>query len=123
MKKSFLESTPIHDLSSILKIMNFSWQPNSSCFRLHWHERMELLHVKRGRLYVENGNESISAVTGELIIIPPKSLHMGYTLDEEAEYDVLMFDVRSFYNETEMCKTLLSAIFDGSAVFKKLHQT
>ncbi|MBQ3574002.1 MAG: helix-turn-helix transcriptional regulator [Clostridia bacterium] len=78
---------------------------------------MELLLIKSGKIYVEHGNDLTIVSSGELMIIPPKALHAAYTLDEGVEYTVLMFDLRSFYNETEICKNLLPAIFDGKAVF------
>lgn len=120
MENTFWEPNPVHYGMSATKILHFSIQPHEECFRLHWHDRMELLYIKSGKIYIEHGTDFLMASAGELIIIPPKTLHKGYTLDDVVEYDVLMFDVRHFYNETEICKKLLPAIFDGKAVFKPL---
>ena len=117
MKNTFLELAPVQYGPSATKILHFDFQPHCKCFRLHWHDRMELLLIKSGKIYVEHGNDLTIVSSGELMIIPPKALHAAYTLDEGVEYTVLMFDLRSFYNETEICKNLLPAIFDGKAVF------
>lgn len=71
-------------------------------------------------MYIEHGTNPTTLSAGELMIISPKVMHKGYTLDSDVEYDVLMFDVRSFYNDTEICKNLLPAIFEGRAVFKSV---
>ena len=118
MKNTFLELTPVQYSPSATKILHFQFQPNKRCIRLHWHDRMELLRIKSGKIYIGQGTDLTVASAGELVIIPPKTLHTAHTLDDNVEYDVLMFDVRSFYNETEICKKLLPAIFDGKAVFK-----
>ena len=71
-------------------------------------------------MYIEHGTNPTTLSAGELMIISPKVMHKGYTLDSDVEYDVLMFDIRSFYNDTEICKNLLPAIFEGRAVFKSV---
>ena len=38
--------------------------------------------------------------------------------EQAVEYDVLMFDLRFFYNETTVCEAYLPAVYDGKAVFK-----
>lgn len=118
MKNTFLELTPVQYNSAATKVLHFNIPPHCKCFRIHWHDRIELLRIKSGKIYVELGTDLIIASTGELMIIPPKTLHTAYTLAEHVEYDVLMFDIRSFYNETELCKKTLPAVFDGKAVFK-----
>lgn len=117
MKNIFLELAPVQYDLSATKTLHFNVQPHQQCFRLHWHERIEFLRIKSGKIYVEQGTDLTMASAGNLILIPPKTLHKGYTLDENVEYDVLMFDLRDFYNETEICKKLLPSIFDGYTVF------
>ncbi len=118
MKKPSLQDRPARYNDSATRILHFKFEANQKAFRLHWHNSMEILRIQSGRLYVEYESRTIAVSAGEIIIISPKTLHRGYTLDESAEYDVLMFDVRSFYNETEICKNLLPPIFDGRAIFK-----
>ena len=118
MNNTFLETAPIQYNPSAIKTLHTSHPAHKKIFPLHWHERMELLRIKEGTLLVEDGINTISASKNEIIIIPPKMLHKGHTGEQAVEYDVLMFDLRFFYNETTICQAYLPAIFDGKAVFK-----
>lgn len=120
MKNSLIELTPVKYERTAIKVLSFCVLKKQKCFPLHFHNRIELLRVKRGRMTVEYGKNTAVLSEGELMIITPKMLHYGYTEDSRVEYDVLMFDVRSFYNDTEVCKNLLPAIYDGRAVFKNI---
>lgn len=120
MKKDFLELTPVQYSPSATKILRLKFPAGKSCFRLHWHDRMELLHIRSGKLRIEIGGETETATKGGLIIIPPKALHSAIAVDEDADYDVLMFDIRSFYNDTDICKNILPSVFDERADFRKV---
>lgn len=120
MKNSLIELTPVSYSSNAIKVLDFHAGPNSKCFRLHWHDRIEILRVKRGKMTVEHGTSSAELCSGELIVFSPKTLHRGYTTLSDVDYDVLMFDIRAFYNDTEICKSLLPAIFDNRAIFKSV---
>ena len=117
MKKSFLEFKPVKYARSAVNVMHFRGSPHKTCSPLHWHESIELLYIKKGRMYVSLGTDLVEANSGELVIITPKVFHTGYTREEAVEYSVLMFDLRLFYNKTELCKNLLPAIFEGKAIF------
>lgn len=71
-------------------------------------------------MQLELGGNPFTLYEGELAIVPPKQLHKGYTCDIYVDYDVMMFDIRSFYNETELCQNFLPAVFDGRAQFKSV---
>ena len=120
MKQNLLEQSPIAYSAAATKVLHFSISPNSSCFRLHWHDRIELLRIKSGTMHLEYNTRHLTLSTGELAIITPKVLHKGYTIEDSVKYDVLMFDIRSFYNESEICKSTLPAIYDGRAVFNSV---
>jgi len=118
MKKTLLDPIPVHYSRSAVSVLHNRNSPHKTCFPLHWHDRMEILHIRSGRIYVDHGSESVSAGSGEVLITTPNVFHAGHTEDEGVDYDVLLFDVRSFYNESELCRNLLSAIFEGKAVFR-----
>jgi AraC-like DNA-binding protein len=118
MERNLLEIEKVWYNAAAIKTHLFEIAPHSMCFRRHWHDRIELLRVMRGSMRVICGNDSYVAREGDVVIFPPKQLHEGNTADESVEYRVMMFDVRYFYNETETCKRLLPAIFDGRAVFR-----
>ena len=114
------ELTPICYTAAAVKILRLKMEPNRDCFRMHWHDRVEIIRLHEGEMYAGYGNYLTKLHAGEMMIFPPKMPHQGYTGDSNVDYDVMMFDVRSFYNDTEICKTYLPAIFDGRATFKNV---
>lgn len=96
-----------------LKTKKFSLNPGQECFRIHWHDAVELLRVLRGEMLVDLGTGHIRLCAGELLIVPPRVSHRGNAGDFSLEYDMVILDVRNFYNETPVCKQYLPAIFDG----------
>lgn len=111
------ELTPVTYSPASIKVLHFSIPKHEDCFRIHWHDRMEFLRVKQGMMHVVYGANTTEVHEGELLILPPKMPHRAYTTNSSIDYDVLMFDVRSFYNESTTCKNHLPAIFDGRAKF------
>lgn len=114
------ETTVVSYTEAAIKTMHIEKSENELCFRAHWHDRIEFLRITNGELYLECGTANIVAKAGDLVIIPPKISHKGYTKSKYVSYNVLMFDLRSFYNDTEICKKLLPDFFDGIAKFKQL---
>ena len=116
-KELFLETKPVRYSEAGIKTLSFEMGGGDKCFIPHWHDRIELIRVKSGRMSVELGSEGYELCQDMLMIVPPKKMHKGYALTEGVKYDIAMFDLRSFYNEAELCKNMLSAIFDGVAIF------
>lgn len=114
------ELTHVEYDASAIKLLHFDILPNKGCFRTHWHDRMEILRIRHGEMFVGYDTNISRVREGELMIIPPHTPHKGYAGDYELAYDVLMFDVRSFYNDTEVCKKYLPAIYTGNAKFRKV---
>ena len=88
----------------------------------HWHDQMELIRLRQGEMTV--GCENVVILNpGDIYIIPPKTPHYVVCCDEDAIYDVVMFDVREYYNGTEICRNWLEPMFDGRAKFRLcIHQ-
>ena len=83
----------------------------------HWHDQMELIRLRRGEMTV--GCENIAVLRpGDIYIIPPKTPHYVVCCDDEALYDVIMFDIRAYYNGTDLCRNWLEPLFDGRAKFR-----
>lgn len=111
------ELTPVHYNDAALISLHMSISQNTTCFRMHWHERLEIIRICKGEMYVQSGNQTLKLCTGDLTVFSPRIAHKGYTLEHSVEYDVLMFDVRSFYNDTKICQRLLPGLYDGRALF------
>ena len=115
MKKYRKELTPVVYSQAALKLIHFDILPNKNCFPTHWHDRMEFLRIRRGEMFCGYDSHMNKLCADEVMIISPHMPHRGYTTDQGVSYDVLMFDVRSFYNESKVCQTYLPAIYDGRA--------
>lgn len=118
MINSTKETTIVSYTEAAISTTHIEKGENELCFRAHWHDRIEFLRINEGELYLECGTANIVAKAGDLVIIPPKISHKGYTKSKNVNYNVLMFEVRSFYNDTEICKKLLPDLFDGTAKFR-----
>lgn len=109
------ETTPVVYSAVGIKAVSFSRGAGMACIRMHWHDRMEFLRVRKGSMQVGYATQKGILKEGELMIVPPKMPHWAVAGEQGVEYDVLMFDVRSFYNETPFCQKMLPALFDGRA--------
>lgn len=112
------ELTKVEYSAAAVKTLHFCVENRTLCFALHWHDRIEVIRIKKGNMVAEYGGEQVVLRQDEMIVFLPKMAHKGYTTDSCVEYDVLMFDIKSFYNETAVCREILPQIFDGSARFE-----
>ena len=115
MEQYYQEPTPVQYSSAGFKKHRYFRYKNG--VRLHWHDRMELIRLRSGQLQVGYGENTELMQADHIYIIPPKTPHAVRLASDTVEYDVLMFDIRWFYNETEVCQNKLRCIFDGRARF------
>ncbi len=115
MKNATKELAVVEYSAAAIKVLAFHFESQQLCFRTHWHDRMEILRINRGSIRIDLGVHTVCAVAGDLVVIPPKMSHKGFACEQGAAYDVLMFDLRSFYNATDVCRQILPALFDGTA--------
>jgi len=111
------ELKPVKYGPSLVKLYQHHAAPQRVCLEVHWHDRMELLRLRQGEMTVGCENTQVLH-TGEIYIIPPRMPHYAVSGKEGAQWDVMMFDVRSFYNSTELCRNHLEPIFNGRAKFR-----
>lgn len=114
------ELRPVSYSEAGLKVLHFSIPAGQMFFRMHWHERMELIRMHSGELFVSYGTDTTKLEAGDMAIFPPKMPHEGIAGSNGAKYDVLMFDVRAFYHDSEVSRKYLTALFDGYAKFQKI---
>ena len=119
MEQFYKEPTPVQYSAAGFKRHHYH---RTRGLRLHWHDRLELIRLHSGTMEVGYGENTAVLSPGQLYIVPPKTPHMARLLSEQVDYDVLMFDVRRFYNETQTAQNLLPGIFDGRARFRMVSQ-
>ena len=112
MAECFKELTPVEYGENAVKHLHHESHTEELIFRMHWHERIEILRVIDGELKVNLATKTVTAKKDEFIIIPPRMPHKGET-DIDTKYCAVMFDIRNFYNNTEIGEALLPALFEG----------
>jgi len=116
MEQYYKEPTPVQYSAAGVKKRHYL--RNKSGVRLHWHDRMELIRLHSGQMIVGYADNTATLQPGQLYIVPPKTPHAVRLDSPSVEYDVLMFDVRWFYNQTDICRSSLRYIFEGTAQFQ-----
>lgn len=111
------EEKPVIYSAGATRALSFGFEKGSQCFTMHWHERLEILRVVSGTLEYTLGSEKGLLKSGQVLVIPPRMAHHGRA-HTDVHYDVLMFDLRYFYNGTQVCKNILTAIFEGRTEFQ-----
>ncbi len=101
--------------AAAIKTMHLQLAAKTACFRLHWHDRIEFLRIRKGSMELLCGSETFLVNEGDAVIVPPKTVHRAFAGENGVTYDVLMFDLHSFLNGTEICHTLLPPLMDGAA--------
>lgn len=110
------ENEPVIYNADATKILHFARSAGKVCFQLHWHERLEILYIRKGSMFYICGNKKGIVSAGQALVVPPRMAHYG-RVHTDAAYDVLMFDLRNFYNQSQVCKKTLTAFFEGAAEF------
>ena len=98
MDKALKEVRPVKYSSAAVKILHFTMKPHTICFKLHWHDRVEFIKVKKGQLLIQCCGNTLKLKAGEMALFPPKTVHGGSSETEAVAYDVLMFDLKMFLN-------------------------
>ena len=53
MNKNQKEPNIIEYSDAAIKVLHFNREPNEICFASHWHDRVEIIRVKSGKIMVE----------------------------------------------------------------------
>ncbi|MBO5198298.1 MAG: helix-turn-helix transcriptional regulator [Lachnospiraceae bacterium] len=110
MLNAYKELTPVVYGENAIKYLHFDHAPNKLCFGMHWHERMEILRMKNGKLLLYLGEEQVCLLPGQAAVFTPGQMHCGVAGEEGAEYDVIMFDVERFCNRTAASDNYLAPL-------------
>lgn len=97
---------------------NFKFGPNELAIRMHYHDRFEMLLIKQGSLECYCSNEHVTYEAGELAIISPKLLHSAFAGSDGVIYDVIIFNIDHFFNNTAASKNFLTPLNDGNIIFE-----
>lgn len=105
------------DLLYVLPFRNSGKKDNKLCFPEHYHERLELLRVLRGRMVVRIDGESYEAQEGDLVIVNPSQSHTAFALTDSVDYDMITFELTSLNNNSFAYQKYLDPLVDHRSVF------
>ena len=109
MFDAYKELTPVvYGENAVRYLAPVRLEPGSSCFPLHWHERMEILYLVEGSLRLHLGNEEFVLLPGQAAIVSPAMMHGGIAGETGAAYHTIMFDLEKFCNRTEASRKYLA---------------
>lgn len=103
-------------------IHNFRFNPNAMAFRLHWHERLELLRILEGSLELTCSDHHSTLHPGDVALISPRMLHSGTAGDEGVLYNVITFDPGVLLNDTSPAAQYIHPLCEGKYIFEPLVQ-
>ena len=97
---------------------------NTLHFEQHWHPAVEILYPVEGGYTVQVGTKEFLLAKGDVLIIPPGSLH-SYTPPEEGERIVLLIDyglLRPVEGMDMLMQSLSPALLISPAAYPSLHE-
>lgn len=90
----FKEVASVYYGENLIKVLHFhNKRIGDICFKQHYHDRMELLRIRQGRIALEIDDAHFEAQAGDLVIINPNQAHVGIVTEGGLDYDVIMFDL------------------------------
>lgn len=115
------ELIPVHYSQYATKIIyHFRRSPGVMAFPLHWHDRVELLHILEGSLEFNCSDHRLTLGPGDICLVSPRLLHSGVAGNQGVLYDVVMFDLQLLGNETDAARKYLTPLCQGSYIFEPL---
>lgn len=87
---------------------------------VHWHDELEIIYVKHGKLHVTISGENYIGNPKEAFVVSPGSLHFMGSPTGDVDYYTFLFPVEyiSFQTDDIMGKTILSPLKHGRAMIK-----
>lgn len=87
---------------------------------VHWHDELEIIYVKHGKLHVTISGENYIGNPKEAFVVFPGSLHFMGSPTGDVDYYTFLFPVEyiSFQTDDIMEKTILSPLKHGRVMIK-----
>ena len=87
---------------------------------VHWHDELEIIYVKHGKLHVTISGENYIGNPKEAFVVSPGSLHFMGSPTGDVDYYTFLFPVEyiSFQTDDIMEKTILSPLRHGRFMIK-----
>ena len=85
----------------------------------HWHDEIEIIYVKQGRLHVTINNIEYKGVGGDVFLVNPREIHTMYTDDLSTEHYTILFplDLINFKAEDDVEEKYFKPLKEGKMMF------
>lgn len=107
----------IYDENAVKVLKPLHYDADTVCFTEHWHERIELLLMEEGTMYLTVEGKNWQAKPGDVVLIPPGAVHTAHTGVQPVLYHVVIFDVNTFLTGVRGNRRLIQPIISGKAIF------
>lgn len=86
---------------------------------VHWHNEIEIIYVKKGRLHIYIDGNNYDAMPGDVYYVNPGVLHYMDTTDLSVDYYAILFplDFISFKTKDMLEKQIFSPLKNGRLLF------
>ncbi len=103
-----------------VKCLLYCCEAGERPFPLHWHRRMELLHIYSGSLQLTMGGQTLIAHAGDTVCIHSRCPHVGVAGPQGVRYRVLMFETGLLSQELLPYLSPLRGLTTGAMRFTPL---
>lgn len=88
-------------------------------FPVHWHDEVEIIYVRKGRLHVMINEQEYCGTDGSIFLVNPRELHLMGSDDLEVAYYTLLFPLEfiSFQSMDDLESDLLQPLRSGQLLF------
>lgn len=118
MLNAYKELTPVVYGQSAIKYLFYQVEAERMCFRMHWHDRMELILVVSGSMMLHSDEGHFEVLPGQVVVCAPRRMHGGIAGSKGVEYHTFMFDVEKFCNDTMASDKYLVPVLKSEMVFQ-----
>lgn len=118
MLDKYKELEPVIYGRNALKYIYGQYRAGGLCFPMHWHERIELLCVIKGSLWLNSGDVCFEVKEGQTVAIAPGKLHEGMAGTQGVAYHTVMFEVERFLNTALESDAYFMSIVQGKVAFQ-----
>lgn len=120
MLDAFKELTPVIYGEHSIKDIFLEQEAGKLCFKMHWHDRIELLYVTEGCLKLHLDEYQVTVPAGQVAVISPQMLHCGFAGENGAAFHAIMFPLEEFLNKTAASDKYLVPVTKNVIRFKNV---
>lgn len=118
MLDKYKELEPVIYGRNALKYIRSQYRAGGLCFPMHWHERIELLCVIEGSLWLDTKDACFEVKKGQTAVISPGKLHEGRAGEKGVTYHTVMFEAERFVNATLRSDPYFQSLIQGNIAFQ-----